>query len=78
MGCYSDFGVSNYVEQFIKCLLSLYNMYRLIGKGKGISDNEAEFYSLYVLLHLGNSLPNMVCPCPVLCYPTKILDLVQL
>lgn len=53
-------------------------MYQLIGKGKGISDNEAEFYSLYVLLHLRNGLPNMVCPCPVLCYPTKILDLVQL
>ncbi|KAF3326210.1 SAC3 family protein 1 isoform X2 [Carex littledalei] len=47
------------VEQLIKCLLSLYDMYRLIGKGKGISHNEAEFYSLYVLLHLGNSLPNM-------------------
>lgn len=35
-------------------------MYRLIGKEKGISNKEAEYYSLYVLLHLGNSFPNMV------------------
>jgi SAC3/GANP family len=55
------------VEQLIKCLLSLYDMYRFNGKGKGegINSNEAEFYSLYVLLHLGNGLPYMVFPCPV-------------
>ncbi|KAJ4762542.1 SAC3/GANP/Nin1/mts3/eIF-3 p25 family [Rhynchospora pubera] len=47
------------VEQLIKCLLSLYDMYQVIGKGKCTSNKEAEFYSLYVLLHLGNNLPKM-------------------
>lgn len=40
------------MEQLTKCLASLYNLYEVNRNSDSIYDNEAEFRSLYVLLHL--------------------------
>lgn len=42
----------------MKCLLTLFDLYRI--NRKSIKKNEAEFHSLYVLLHLGCKIPKMV------------------
>lgn len=39
-------------EQLTKCLASLYNLYEVNRSSESVHDNEAEFRSLYVLLHL--------------------------
>lgn len=39
-------------EQLTKCLASLYNLYEVNRSSESVHDNEAEFCSLYVLLHL--------------------------
>ncbi|KAK1317962.1 hypothetical protein QJS10_CPA05g00754 [Acorus calamus] len=43
------------MEQLTKCLISLYDMYAINRKSNSINKNEAEFYSFYVLLHLGSN-----------------------
>lgn len=48
------------MEQLMKCLLSLLNIYDINRISNSISKNEAEFYSFYVLLHLGCKIPTMV------------------
>ncbi|KAG0479076.1 hypothetical protein HPP92_013795 [Vanilla planifolia] len=47
------------MEQLIKCLLSLYEIYDLNRRLQFISKNEMEFRSFYVLLHLGHKIPLM-------------------
>ncbi|PKA53174.1 hypothetical protein AXF42_Ash009904 [Apostasia shenzhenica] len=47
------------LEQLIKCLLSLYEIYEINRRTEFISRNETEFHSLYVLLHLGCKIPLM-------------------
>ncbi|KAL8166703.1 hypothetical protein V2J09_008202 [Rumex salicifolius] len=41
-------------EQLVKSLATLYDLYDANRKSNSIHDNEAEFHSLYVLLHLGS------------------------
>uniref|UniRef100_A0A0D9VU22 SAC3/GANP/THP3 conserved domain-containing protein n=1 Tax=Leersia perrieri TaxID=77586 RepID=A0A0D9VU22_9ORYZ len=48
------------MEQLMKCLLSLFDMYDAIHKNNSQSSKEAEYYSFYVLLHLGCKIPKMV------------------
>ncbi|KAL6902096.1 hypothetical protein ACP4OV_004972 [Aristida adscensionis] len=48
------------MEQLTKCLLSLFDMYHIVHKSNMYSNNEAEYYSCYVLLHLGCKIPKMV------------------
>lgn len=48
------------MEQLMKCLLSLFDMYHIIRKSNSYSNKEAEYYSFYVLLHLGCKIPKMV------------------
>lgn len=48
------------MEQLTKCLLSLYDMYRVLHKCDSHSKNEAEYYSFYVLLHLGCKVPKTI------------------
>ncbi|XP_062211287.1 SAC3 family protein C [Phragmites australis] len=48
------------MEQLTKCLLSLFDMYHVIYKSNPHSNKEAEYYSFYVLLHLGCKIPKMV------------------
>ncbi|WVZ56946.1 hypothetical protein U9M48_007406 [Paspalum notatum var. saurae] len=48
------------MEQLTKCLLSLYDMYHVLHKCGSHSKNEAEYYSFYVLLHLGCKIPKMI------------------
>ncbi|KAJ1297124.1 hypothetical protein BS78_01G354000 [Paspalum vaginatum] len=48
------------IEQLTKCLLSLYDMYHVLHKCGSHSKNEAEYYSFYVLLHLGCKIPKMI------------------
>lgn len=50
------------MEQLMKCLLSLFDMYDVIHKNNSQSSKETEYYSFYVLLHLGCKIPKMVCP----------------
>ncbi|KAM0947886.1 hypothetical protein DsansV1_C07g0072401 [Dioscorea sansibarensis] len=47
------------MEQLMKCLLSLFDMYDMARRSKGVMKNEAEFRSYYVLLHLGCKIPTM-------------------
>ncbi|KAF6170068.1 hypothetical protein GIB67_031326 [Kingdonia uniflora] len=47
------------MEQLSKCLLSLYDLYDASRKSNSINDNEAEFYSYYVLLHLDSESQKM-------------------
>ncbi|XP_026662245.1 SAC3 family protein C isoform X2 [Phoenix dactylifera] len=47
------------MEQLMKCLLSLFDMYDINQRSKSIGKNAAEFYSFYVLLHLGYKIPKM-------------------
>ncbi|KQK21676.1 SAC3 family protein C [Brachypodium distachyon] len=46
-------------EQLMKCLVSLFEMYHTINKSNYHSNKEAEYYSFYVLLHLGCKIPKM-------------------
>ncbi|KAM3410508.1 hypothetical protein ACQJBY_002613 [Aegilops geniculata] len=46
-------------EQMMKCLLSLFDMYHTIHKINSQSNKEAEYYSFFVLLHLGCKIPQM-------------------
>ncbi|XP_037470631.1 SAC3 family protein C-like isoform X2 [Triticum dicoccoides] len=46
-------------EQMMKCLLSLFDMYHTIHKINSQSNKEAEYYSFFVLLHLGCKIPKM-------------------
>nr|CAD1828400.1 unnamed protein product [Ananas comosus var. bracteatus] len=59
--CWSKPDVSSLcylnMEQMMKCLLTLFDLYRI--NRKSIKKNEAEFHSLYVLLHLGCKIPKM-------------------
>ncbi|CAL4922666.1 unnamed protein product [Urochloa decumbens] len=48
------------MEQLTKCLLSLFEMYHVIHESDSHSKREAEYYSFYVLLHLGCKIPKMV------------------
>jgi len=48
------------MEQLTKCLLSLFDMYHAIHESDFHSKREAEYYSFYVLLHLGCKIPKMV------------------
>ncbi|XP_052147960.1 SAC3 family protein C isoform X1 [Oryza glaberrima] len=48
------------MEQLMKCLLSLFDMYDVIHKNNSQSSKETEYYSFYVLLHLGCKIPKMV------------------
>lgn len=48
------------MEQLMKCLLSIFDMYDMARRSKGVIKNEAEFRSYYVLLHLGCKIPTMV------------------
>ncbi|CAN6319987.1 unnamed protein product [Urochloa humidicola] len=48
------------MEQLTKCLLSLFDMYHVIHESDSHSKREAEYYSFYVLLHLGCKIPKMV------------------
>ncbi|XP_039136341.1 SAC3 family protein C isoform X2 [Dioscorea cayenensis subsp. rotundata] len=47
------------MEQLMKCLLSIFDMYDMARRSKGVIKNEAEFRSYYVLLHLGCKIPTM-------------------
>lgn len=40
-------------EQLMKALTSLFNLYEANRSSNSMSQNEAEFYSFYLLLHLG-------------------------
>ncbi|CAM0873199.1 unnamed protein product [Alopecurus aequalis] len=46
-------------EQLMKCLLSLFDMYHIVHKNNSHSNREAEYYSFFVLLHLGCKIPKM-------------------
>ncbi|CAN6289441.1 unnamed protein product [Urochloa humidicola] len=48
------------MEQLTKCLLSLFDMYHAVHESDFHSKREAEYYSFYVLLHLGCKIPKMV------------------
>lgn len=48
------------MEQLTKCLLSLYDMYHVLHKCDSHSKKEAEYYSFYVLLHLGCKIHKMI------------------
>ncbi|ONK67487.1 uncharacterized protein A4U43_C05F560 [Asparagus officinalis] len=47
------------MEQLMKCLLSLLDVYSINRISNFISKKEAEFHSFYVLLHLGCKIPTM-------------------
>jgi len=47
-------------EQLTKCLASLYNLYEVNRSSEFIHANEAEFRSIYVLLHLDSHTQLMV------------------
>ncbi|XP_077241614.1 SAC3/GANP/Nin1/mts3/eIF-3 p25 family isoform X2 [Tasmannia lanceolata] len=47
------------MEQLMKSLVSLYNLYDINRMSNSINKNEAEFYSFYVLLHLGSNSQSM-------------------
>ncbi|WOK99066.1 SAC3 family protein C isoform X2 [Canna indica] len=47
------------IEQLMKCLVTLYKLYDINRKSRLLHKNEAEFYSFYVLLHLGGKIPKM-------------------
>ncbi|KAJ8442174.1 hypothetical protein Cgig2_005114 [Carnegiea gigantea] len=49
-------------EQLTKCLASLYNLYEVNRSPESVHDNEAEFRSLYVLLHLDSHTQLLVNP----------------
>lgn len=42
------------VEQLMKALTTLFSLYEANRASDSMSQNEAEFYSLYILLHLGS------------------------
>ncbi|XAR54500.1 hypothetical protein NMG60_11029650 [Bertholletia excelsa] len=44
------------MEQLMKVLMSLYDLYEANRNSQAIHENEAEFRSLYVLLHLGSDI----------------------
>ncbi|KAJ6818618.1 SAC3 family protein C isoform X1 [Iris pallida] len=48
------------MEQLLKCLLSLFDIYVMNRTSKSVSNNEAEFYSFYVLLRLSWGLTPFV------------------
>ncbi|KAF8721031.1 hypothetical protein HU200_023444 [Digitaria exilis] len=48
------------MEQLTKCLLSLFDMYHVIHESGTHSKREGEYYSFYVLLHLGCKIPKIV------------------
>ncbi|KAJ6807871.1 SAC3 family protein C isoform X2 [Iris pallida] len=47
------------MEQLMKCLLSLFDIYDTNRRSKSVCNNEAEFYSFYVLLRLSCKTPAM-------------------
>nr|XP_018685105.1 PREDICTED: SAC3 family protein C isoform X1 [Musa acuminata subsp. malaccensis] len=47
------------IEQLMKCLLTLFKLYDLNRLSRSLHTNEAEFYSFFVLLHLGGKIPKM-------------------
>lgn len=50
------------MEQLVKSLVSLYELYGINRRSNLTNENEAEFYSFYVLLHLGSDKNSTVCP----------------
>ncbi|KAM0869361.1 hypothetical protein ACQ4PT_040734 [Festuca glaucescens] len=46
-------------EQLMKCLLSLFDMYHIVHKNDSHNTRKAEYYSFFVLLHLGCKIPRM-------------------
>ncbi|URE31266.1 SAC3/GANP/Nin1/mts3/eIF-3 p25 family [Musa troglodytarum] len=48
------------IEQLMKCLLTLFKLYDLNRLSRSLHTNEAEFYSFFVLLHLGGKIQKMV------------------
>lgn len=46
-------------EQLMKCLLSLFDMYHIVHKNDSQNTRKAEYYSCFVLLHLGCKIPRM-------------------
>lgn len=53
------------MEQLMKSLKSLYELYDINRRSNSTNKNEAEFYSFYVLLHLGpnsHSMGESLCP----------------
>jgi len=48
------------LEQLTKTLTSLFNLYEANRNSNHVHENEAEFHSLYVLLHLGSYSQPMV------------------
>ena len=48
------------MEQLTKTLASLFNLYEANQNSNHVHENEAEFHSLYVLLHLGSYSQPMV------------------
>lgn len=48
------------LEQLTKTLASLFNLYEANRNSDDVHENEAEFHSLYVLLHLGSHSKPMV------------------
>lgn len=47
-------------EQLMKCLATLFKLYDINRRSSSLHKNEAEFYSFYVLLHLGGKIPKTV------------------
>ncbi|KAK9691606.1 hypothetical protein RND81_09G207500 [Saponaria officinalis] len=74
-------------EQLTKCLASLYNVYDVNRTSDSVFDNEAEFRSLYVLLHLDSQshstgeslslwfsrLPSFIIKSKKMCFARSVL-----
>lgn len=49
------------MQQLSKTLITLLNLYEVNRSNGAIFENEAEFHSFYVLLHLGSNSQTTVC-----------------
>lgn len=64
LSCNGNPNISSFhylnTEQLVKSLVSLYELYEINRRSNSNNKNEAEFYSFYVLLHLGSDKNSMV------------------
>ncbi|XP_042417077.1 SAC3 family protein C-like isoform X1 [Zingiber officinale] len=64
-------------EQLMKCLATLFKLYDIHRRSSSLHKNEAEFYSFYVLLHLGGKIPQMQGSSLSLWYRKLTLSILQ-
>ncbi|XP_074568412.1 SAC3 family protein C-like isoform X1 [Curcuma longa] len=64
-------------EQLMKCLATLFKLYDINRRSSSLHKNEAEFYSFYVLLHLGGKIPKMQGDSLSLWYRKLTLSILQ-